>query len=234
MPTASIPAPPLRTLPYNLRLFEPSPTTASSIPPLPLRSFLRLFDLSHTFSRAPLSSPSSPVAPQGAEVLQIHTELSQISFRSARIFFSSSPSPSRDRSKELAGPRALSRALAPCSMKCRGDCRALRGHRRGSLCLPAGCRLFVFLHSPYLECYMIATIELPPAFIPNYNAPFLECEMIAIIGPTFLATMKSSLAPIMKRTTELLGIKGTGNDALSLFSLNNGSFELSFFSSWYL
>nr|CAD1835586.1 unnamed protein product [Ananas comosus var. bracteatus] len=65
-----------------------------------------------------------------------------------------------------------------------------------------------FLHSPYLECYMIATIELPPAFIPNYNAPFLECEMIAIIGPTFLATMKSSLAPIMKRTTELLGIKG--------------------------
>ncbi|XP_020112529.1 uncharacterized protein LOC109727063 isoform X4 [Ananas comosus] len=58
---------------------------------------------------------------------------------------------------------------------------------------------------------MIATIELPPVFIPNYNAPFLECEMIAIIerGPTFLATMKSSLAPIMKRTTELLGIEGT-------------------------
>ncbi|XP_020112527.1 uncharacterized protein LOC109727063 isoform X2 [Ananas comosus] len=56
---------------------------------------------------------------------------------------------------------------------------------------------------------MIATIELPPVFIPNYNAPFLECEMIAIIerGPTFLATMKSSLAPIMKRTTELLGIE---------------------------
>ncbi|XP_020094028.1 probable GTP diphosphokinase RSH2, chloroplastic isoform X2 [Ananas comosus] len=45
------------------------------------------------------------------------------------FFFSSfsSSSPSRDRSEELASPRALSLAPAPCSTKCRAERGALRG-----------------------------------------------------------------------------------------------------------
>ncbi|XP_020094433.1 uncharacterized protein LOC109714288 isoform X3 [Ananas comosus] len=226
-------APPLRSLPDS-HSFDPCPASSNPPPQPPLRSLLRLFDpssassislyaSSYLFSRAPLPAffPCRPAGRGGpADPRRTLSALFPICKGLLLLLPLAITRGSRNTNEatylsyteELAGPRALSRALAPCSMKCRGDCRALRGHRRGSLCLPAGCRLFVFLHSPYLECYMIATIELPPIFIPNNNAPFLECEMITIIerGPTFLATMKSSLAPIMKRTTELLGIKGTG------------------------
>ncbi|OAY85369.1 hypothetical protein ACMD2_16569 [Ananas comosus] len=122
IPTASIL--PASSNPSPNRRFDPS--SASSILPPPLRSLCTLH-IPHSLA----SPPPSPVAPQGTEVRQIRTELSQISFRSERIFFSSSPSPSRDRSEELAGPCALTPTLAPCSTKCRGDCRALRRHQRG-------------------------------------------------------------------------------------------------------
>ncbi|XP_020099391.1 uncharacterized protein LOC109717857 isoform X2 [Ananas comosus] len=88
----------------------------------------RCGQLSLYASRAPLPAspcrlarrggPTDPLRDPRPRPLEPASHLSPISFRSARIFFSSSPSPSRDRSEELAVPRVLSLALAPCSTKC--------------------------------------------------------------------------------------------------------------------